>query len=426
MSTLDAAAGGPADLDRLAHHGDRETFAGAVDFAVNVRRAAPPPWLREQLVAAVDRLGAYPARAEQEAVTAQIAAHHGVPAEAVMLLAGASEGFTLIAAELAAAELAATATLDLAPRPALVLHPSYTEPEAALRRAGMPVRRLLLPAPFGLAPAIGSPLLDDVRCVILGNPTNPTGVLHDGGDVAALGAPGRVLVVDEAFMDLAVVPGQEMQGGGAAAETEGGGTAAEPEGGGTAAEPQSLAGRIESGRIVLRSLTKTWALAGLRLGYAVGDPDLLARLEARRPPWAVGTLQLAAAAAVFSARGQAELRAERQQMAAERAAMVTSLEAVGIELATASAAPFLLARIPAGCDPAGFRGRLAAAGIAVRRCDTFPGLDWDTSGGATAVADRSARDGGEAGRHHLRLAVRGAEQVERLIQAWRDAAPGAT
>ena len=95
--------------------------------------------------------------------------------------------------------------------------------------------------------------------VVVGNPTNPTGVLHPAGDLRALRRPGRVLVVDEAFMDA--VPG----------------------------EPESLIGSDLEGLLVLRSLTKTWGLAGLRAGYVVGDPALVAALRAVQPPWSVST-----------------------------------------------------------------------------------------------------------------------------------------
>ena len=78
---------------------------------------------------------------------------------------------------------------------------------------------------------------------MIGNPTNPTSVLHPRPALRVLFRPGRTLVVDEAFMDA--VPG----------------------------EPETLIGAEMTGLVVLRSLTKTWGLAGLRAGYAVGDPS---------------------------------------------------------------------------------------------------------------------------------------------------------
>ena len=134
---------------------------------------------------------------------------------------------------------------------------------------------------------------DDADLVVLGNPTNPTSVLHPAETVAALARPGRVLVVDEAFADT--VPG----------------------------EPESLAGRSDlPGLLVVRSLTKTWGLAGLRVGYALGPADLVAALAAQQPHWPVSTPALAAlrACTTPAALAEAEAVAHRAHRAPRRAA----------------------------------------------------------------------------------------------------------
>ncbi|CCA54780.1 L-threonine 3-O-phosphate decarboxylase [Streptomyces venezuelae ATCC 10712] len=87
----------------------------------------------------------------------------------------------------------------------VVVHPQFTEPEAALRDAGHEVGRVLLREEdgFRLDPAS---VPQDADLVVIGNPTNPTSVLHPAATIAALARPGRTLVVDEAFMDA--VPGE--------------------------------------------------------------------------------------------------------------------------------------------------------------------------------------------------------------------------
>ena len=67
------------------------------------------------------------------------------------------------------------AARGLGARRPVVVHPQFTEPEAALRRAGLTVRRVLLQPPFLLDPAL---VPEDADLVVVGNPTNPTGVLH--------------------------------------------------------------------------------------------------------------------------------------------------------------------------------------------------------------------------------------------------------
>ncbi|MGH4015743.1 MAG: Rv2231c family pyridoxal phosphate-dependent protein CobC [Pseudonocardiaceae bacterium] len=335
----------------LRHHGDADTGPGLLDFAVNVRGDGPPAWLRQLLAAALDRLGRYPSVAEDAAARAMVAARHGRDDAEVLVLAGAAEGFALLPA--------------LAPRAAAVLHPSFTEPEVALRRAGVPVRRVLTDRAHRLCPERVPPEAD---LVVLGNPTNPTSVLHPADVVRRLARPGRVLVVDEAFAD------------------------AEP------GEPESLAAdRVTPGLLVVRSLTKTWALPGLRAGYALGAPDQLARLAAPRPPWPVSSLALEAVRACSAPAAVAEARAAAARTVRHRDWMARRLaELPGVTVHQPAAAPFLLLQVPRGER---VRAALRDAGIAVRRADTFPGLTPD----------------------HLRVAVRPPEVAVRLVDGLRAA-----
>ena len=96
-------------------------------------------------------------------------------------------------------------------------------------------------------------------------------------------------------------------------------------------EPESLAGDSLPDVLVLRSLTKTWSLAGLRVGYALGCPDVLARLTAQRPHWPVGTLQLTAIAACCAPEAVAEAAADATRLAPLRAEMVAGLASVGAD-----------------------------------------------------------------------------------------------
>ena len=123
--------------------------------------------------------------------------------------------------------------------------------------------------------------------------------------------------------------------------------------------------------LVLRSLTKTWALAGLRVGYALGSPEVLARLTAQRAHWPVGTLQLTAIAACCGRQAVAEAAAGAVRLAELRTEMVAGLTSVGAEVVDGRA-PFVLFRRP---DAARIRKTLQDRGIAIRRCDTFVGLD---------------------------------------------------
>ncbi|WP_245975640.1 Rv2231c family pyridoxal phosphate-dependent protein CobC [Amycolatopsis palatopharyngis] len=312
----------------LGHHGDREVGDGLVDLAVNVRLPAPPEWLRRELELAVPLLAAYP---DVRAATAAIAVRHGRAAEDVLPTAGAAEAFTLLATA-------------LRPRRVAVVHPQFTEPEAAVRAAGHPVTRVALRAEdgFTLDPTA---VPEDADLVFVGNPTNPTSVLHPASAVRALGRPGRLVVVDEAFLDA--IPG----------------------------EPETLAGERIPGFVVLRSLTKTWGIAGLRAGYVLAEPDVVRRLRAVQPPWSVSSLAATAMAACSARAAQAEAESLAKEAVRDREFLVAGLEALGVEVAGTPRAPFVLVRVPGGER---VRAELRAAGYAVRRGDTFPGLgpDW--------------------------------------------------
>ncbi|GAA1808773.1 Rv2231c family pyridoxal phosphate-dependent protein CobC [Actinomadura chokoriensis] len=322
----------------LRHHGDAEVGDGLADFAVNVRTGMPPRWLAERIRASVADLAAYP---DPRPARRAVARRHGRSVEEVLLTAGAAEAFVLLARV-------------LAPRRAVVVHPQFTEPEAALRAAGHEVERVILSKDFTLDPAL---VPEDADLVVVGNPTNPTSVLHPSEAVAALARPGRTVVVDEAFMD--VVPG----------------------------EPESLASRLPTGVVVIRSLTKTWGLAGLRAGYILADPHLVGRLAEAQPLWAVSTPALVAVEACSSPEAVAEAEAWAVELGKERDRLAAELTGRGLYVVPEARASFLCLCVP---DALGIRALLRQRGYAVRRGDTFPGLgsDWLR----IAVRDRPSND----------------------------------
>ncbi len=307
----------------LGHHGDRDIAEGLVNLAVNVRVSEPPQWLRDAITSTEHDWARYPdATPGREA----LAALHGVATDMVLPTAGAAEAFPLVGA--------------LKPRHAVVIHPQFTEPEAALRAAGMNVSRHILKASDGFAL---DPVLvpDDADLVIVGNPTNPTGRLHPATDLLALRRPGRILVVDEAFMDA----------------TD---------------ESQSLIGSGMDDLLVLRSLTKTYGLAGIRAGYVVGDRRLVSRLAAHQTPWSVSTPAIAAMIACTCEEARRFRGELRDDIPAARADLVEKLNGLGLSVVD-SEAPFVLVNT-SSLSGDSIRQPLAERGFAVRRGETFPGL----------------------------------------------------
>ncbi len=337
-------------------HGDADAGDGLIDFAVNVQ-PGPPDFVVDALAARLGDLAAYPRAADVDRAVAAAAALHGRHPDEVLLLDGAAEGFELLA--------------RLAPRHVALVEPSFTEPERVLRAAGARLSRVVLAEPWRLDPAA---VPDDADLVILGNPTNPTSVLHAREAVRGLLRPGRLVVVDEAFADLTL---DQATG---------------------AREPESFASELPPGMIVIRSITKTFGLAGLRAGYLLAAPEVIARLVAGRRHWPLGTLALTALAECLGPRGQAHAATAAATVAADREALVCLLQTVpGVRLPVVPRAPYVLLELDGERGPGALavKAALRDKGFAVRSCANFAGLTPD----------------------HLRLAVRGPEAVAALLGA---------
>jgi histidinol-phosphate aminotransferase len=198
--------------------------------------------------------------------------------------------------------------------------------------------------------------------VVVCNPNNPTGRLEPTSVLRRLLRPGRLVVVDESFMDF--VPD----------------------------ESESLADARPSGVVVIRSVTKLWSLAGVRAGYLLAEPDLVAALAASRQPWSVNAL--ACSALEWCAVDRRTPIAVATAVAIARAQLSEDLAALGLTV-WPSAANFLLLELPGGEEVA---RRLRERGIAVRPAASFPGLGPD----------------------HLRIAVRRPEENALLLAALRE------
>jgi histidinol-phosphate aminotransferase len=303
--------------DALRDHGDRQVPAGALDLAVNVL-GPPPEWLTDRL-SGVD-LTAYP---DPAPALDSVAVRHGVSPRECLLVNGAAEAFWMLAQA-------------LRPRLAACVHPSFTAPEAALRSAGVPVERVPRDPADGFALDPRS-VPERADLVVLGRPDNPTGRTEDIDVLAALTRPGRVVVVDEAFADF---------------WSDASGVYAE---------------RLP-GVVCVRSLTKLWGLAGLRVGYLLADPPLAHRLDEVRQPWPVNAL--AVHATTWLCPAEEERRERADSLAAARLGLLDEIAPLPLDV-WPSPANYLLVR--SGLTD--LRTRLLERGVAVRRGETFPGLD---------------------------------------------------
>ncbi len=304
----------------LREHGDTQVPAGHIDLAVNVE-PGPPAWLRERLADALNDTDRYP---DLRDATAAVAARHDRPATTCAVTAGAADAMWVLPAL-------------LRPRLVACVHPSFTEPEAAVRASGAEVVRVFRdPVHWRFDPA---DVPDAADMVVVGRPDNPSGAFDDVATIEQLRRPGRVLVVDEAFMEFC-----DDAGG--------------------------FADRTDLDDVVcLRSFTKMWGLAGLRVGYITGPEALVSRIDGVRQPWPVSSL--AATAAVLLADAEPERRRRAADIASRRDELHDGLQTIDGTQVWGRHANFVLLRTGHG----DLRSALLERGIAVRDCRSFPGLD---------------------------------------------------
>ncbi len=325
MSALDDIAG-------LRRHGDAEVRPGDADHAVNVLAGGPPAWLTDAL--ADTDISHYP---NPERAVAAVAALHGRAAAEVVITNGAAEALWLLGPA-------------LRPRRVALIQPGFTETEAALRAHAIPLERCF---ELDRVPA-------EADLVVVTNPTSPDGVLRHRADLLALRAPGRTVVVDEAFMSL--VPD----------------------------EPESLAGESLPDLIVIRSMTKVLSVPGLRVGYALAPAPLAERLAAVRPPWSANAFALSAL--IAASEHPRELADRAHRAAAERRDLTARLAHLPAVTIHPSDTNYVVIEVP---DGPGLVEALRAERIAVRPAASFPGF----------------------GAHHIRLTARDSAANARLAAA---------
>ncbi len=212
-------------------------------------------------------------------------------------------------------------------------------------------------------------VLQPQDAVIVNNPHNPTGHLWERSALLPLLATGATVIVDEAFMDF-LPP----------------------------ATSQSLLEQVSiyPNLVVLRSLTKFFGLAGLRLGFAVSQPERLQRWQQWRDPWSVNTLaQIAGITAVgdrpFQERTWQWLVPARRDFAAALA------QIPGLQVMAPSHGNFLLVAAADSVIPLQ-RYLLVHHQVLIRDCVSFP----------------------ELGERYFRVAVRQPWEQERLLKGLAD------
>ena len=312
-----------------------------LDFSASVSPLGPPDGVATAIGAV--ELAAYP-DPHSLALTEAIAEHHRGDGAAVgNIIVG--NGSTEIIHLLARAYVGSPA--DGVEPAALLLTPTYSEYGGAVAVSGGQVHTLDATRHadgFGWDVGLTAERINSERpaLVFVCNPNNPTGALIGSADLRILAdvaaRVGSVLVIDEAYINLSDRHAE--------------------------ANAVSLAATTQS-LVVLRSMTKDYALTALRLGYAVAGDSIISRLAALQPDWSVNGL--AQAAGVVALSDGCYLERARAAVAASRECVEQRFGEFGIRCYP-TAANFVLAQVG---DAAALWDRLARQGIFVRDCTSF-------------------------------------------------------
>ncbi|HEX5132682.1 MAG TPA: histidinol-phosphate transaminase [Candidatus Krumholzibacteria bacterium] len=326
------------DIERFVRPGIRdiqryepgEDHPGAIKLSSNENPRPPHPKIIAAVNAALTESNRYPLSGSP-ALTAALARHHGVTPDDVMVGNGSNEIIDLLVRAFVAPD-----ENVVFPVPSFIVYALIAK-VCGVRGVGIPCRdyRLDLDA---MRAAIDA----KTRMVFVCNPNNPTSTYVNAAEVDAFlaGVPDDVMVVmDEAYIDY--VDARDY--------------------------PDSLAlRRRRDGLIVLRTFSKFFAVAGVRVGYAIADPRVIDTLHRVRQPFNVSRLAQAAGLAALEC--AAELRPMAEEIIVERARVRAAIVELGLACPP-SQANFVF--VDTGDAEIDLFGELARRGVIVRRLGQF-------------------------------------------------------
>ncbi|MEN8143100.1 MAG: threonine-phosphate decarboxylase CobD, partial [Thermodesulfobacteriota bacterium] len=324
-----------------------------IDFSANLNPLGAPEYLRKTISRSVEKLIHYP------------------DPHSVGLLASLASTLTIDERQLVVGN-GSTEIIYALPRAfdcrrAVVPVPSYLDYERAARLSGLEV------LPVDLAEEDGfrldftelADLLEEGDLVYLGRPNNPTGISFAAAELLAVIAahPGVYFAIDESFFEF------------------------------IGAESELITRDMAANLIVFRSLTKFYAIPGLRLGFAVASPETAELLRAQILPWTVNTIAQEVGEAVVIDKEYGEQ--SRNYVTARRSELQKKLAGIlGLKVFPGEANYLLVKLEKAEITVSQLAERLLASSprpIAIRECENFTGLDR----GFFRVAVRNEKDNEE-------------------------------
>lgn len=320
-----AAHGGPFSIANLP--------PGTLDFSSNVSPLGPPPSVRDSLKGDPEEIAAYP-DPDSLALRKSLARYTGLPEPQIAVGNGATE----LIYDICRAFIAKGTDV-------LIQAPTFGEYEAAARLSGGKVH-FFESMSLGVDPEGFIDSVPNGGTVFVCNPNNPTGDLIPAGEVERIvkSAERRssLVVIDECFIEM------------------------------VSGDPESAAALIKDrgNLFVLRSLTKSFGLAGIRLGYVLGPENLIGLLRKIQVPWNVSRVAQQAGEAALS--DAAHVKRAVRMIEAERAFLYEAISEIEGFEPLDSTANFILVKTRS--VPSAIQRRLLREGILVRDCSSFRGL----------------------------------------------------
>ncbi len=307
---------------------------GTLDFSASINPLGPPAAAIAAYHDAAARISAYPP-ARSERLERALAKWFAVEPANVLAGSGTTQLIHLLARTLGVARAA-------------IAIPTFSEFANALAIAGVSTAPIYLDPDRGYAldlAGIDGALSAGARAIFIGRPNSPTGSMLAADTIREIADRctnrGAVCVLDEAFIDFAE------------------------------AESSAQLAASRTGLFVLRSLTKCFAIPGLRLGCIISAPAAIANLATSIEPWSVNVAAEAVGLACL-AEAHGFLAHTRQVVAAERKFLVRALGAIDGIHVFPSAANFLMLRISDEPAPGAFAAHLLNDGIVIRDLATMP------------------------------------------------------
>ncbi|WMT39908.1 threonine-phosphate decarboxylase CobD [Paenibacillus sp. D2_2] len=351
-------------LEVYGHGGDLQTAAERygiapeqmMDLSANINPLGPPPGLLDKLREVLPEIVKYPDPGHRRLVSL-LSRRYTVEPECLVIGNGAAENMAL-------------ALLALSPSKVGIIEPCFSEYRTLAEQFGAQVSSVFgkEERAFRAAPQDIERLIMETDLVFLGQPNNPNGVQYPLDELRRFAETaersGTYLIVDEAFVDF--IPEHQRQ---------------------------SLLPELTkySHLVLIRSMTKFYAIPGLRLGFAIASPELAARMRGKQVTWSVNSLALAAGEVCL----QADDAYEQETMAIiaeQRGLLHAALRELGCETWPGEA-NFMLVRLAEGWTAARVQAELGSRGVLIRSCAMYAGL----------------------GERDIRIAVKGERESRRLL-----------